>query len=95
MNKREIPLEELYEYLENKRITSDLLKNSVIAIFVSLLIMFPKIYLSTKIYLTSIKLDKSIKEYFTLKAENKILSSKIERLRFYNRVEKLNFKDLK
>jgi len=84
-------LENIEEYIVQESISATIIKNLVLTIIFSLTILFPKIYISSQIYIKSVKINKLLNEYYSLKAENSILSSKIEKIKFKNRLEKLTF----
>ncbi len=72
--------------IEENKISNYLIRNILIAVIFSLVLLIPKIYISNHIYIYSIKINKLLDEYYSLKAENSILESKIEKLRFKNRL---------
>jgi hypothetical protein len=84
-------LEDIEDYIVQENISTTIIKNLVLTIIFSLTILFPKIYISSQIYIKSVQINKLLNEYYSLKAENSILSSKIEKIKFKNRMEKLTF----
>lgn len=84
-------LEGIENYIVQESISTTVIKNIVLVIIVSLVILFPKIYISSHIYINSLKINKLLNEYYSLKAENSLLTSKIEKIKFKNRIEKLTF----
>jgi hypothetical protein len=56
-----------------------------VVMFVFVLFL-PKIYLSKNIYYESAKIDILKDRYYSLKEENNILSNRIEKIKFNNRV---------
>ncbi len=77
-------VQERFDNLDLKFLITILL--SMIIIF---LLVFPKIYLRNHIYYTSRDINKLLNEYRTLKAENKLLKQKVEKIKFKN--EMLNY----
>ena len=84
-------LENIEDYIVQESISTVVIRNLVLAIIISLVILFPKIYISSNIYINSLKINKLLNEYYSLKAENSLLKSKIEKIKFKNRIEKLTF----
>ena len=84
-------LENIEDYIVQESISAVVIRNLVLAIIISLVILFPKIYISSHIYINSLKINKLLNEYYSLKAENSLLKSKIEKIKFKNRIEKLTF----
>jgi len=72
-------------------ISVSVIKNLIIAIVVTLVLLFPKIYISSNIYIKSVQINKLLNEYYSLKAEHSLLVSKIEKIKFKNQVQKLSF----
>ncbi|WP_024788078.1 MULTISPECIES: hypothetical protein [unclassified Lebetimonas] len=91
MNEKELLIEEVSKVIEEKSLSISIIKNVVFVIFFSLAVLFPKIYISNHIYIYSLHLNKLLNEYYSLKAEQSILSSKIEKIKFKNRLQKLSF----
>ncbi|QCT94860.1 hypothetical protein FE773_06580 [Caminibacter mediatlanticus TB-2] len=86
MKEKEEILKNIDGVIEDNKISFYIVRNIVIAIIFSLVLLLPKIYISNHIYLYSIKINKLLNEYYSLKAENSILKSKIEKLKFKNRL---------
>jgi len=84
-------LENLENIIEEESLSITLVRNVILAIVFSLVILFPKIYISSQIYIKSVKINKLLNEYYSLKAENSLLTSKIEKIKFKNRITKLTF----
>ena len=84
-------LENIDEYIEQESLSKTIVRNLVLTIVFSLTILFPKIYISSEIYIKSVQINKLLNEYYSLKAENSLLASKIEKIKFKNRMEKLTF----
>ncbi len=91
MNEKDILLEEIEEAIEEKNLSFTLIKNVVYVIIFSLFLLVPKIYISNNIYFYSVKINKLLNEYYSLQAENSILESKIEKLKFKNRLNSYSF----
>ncbi len=85
-NEKNILLEEIDEVIEEENLSPSLVKNMVLAIAITLTLLLPKIYISSHIYLTSLKINKLLNEYYSLEAENSTLKAKIEKLKFKNRM---------
>ena len=91
MDEREVLLNELDEAIEEENLSAVLIKNVVFVIIFSLVLFIPKIYIANNIYINSVKINKLLNEYYSLKAENSILKSKIEKLKFKNRLNSYSF----
>ncbi len=91
MKEREVLLGEVEKVIERDRISISIIKNVIFIMIFSLVLYIPKIYVSNQIYIYSIKINKLINEYYSLKAENSILKSKIEKLKFKNRLNIFSF----
>ncbi|GAX88146.1 conserved hypothetical protein [Lebetimonas natsushimae] len=91
MNEKEILLDEVSKVIEEDSLSVSFVKNVVFAIIFSLAILFPKIYIANNIYTYSLKINKLLNEYYSLKAEQFILTSKIEKIKFKNRLQRLTF----
>ena len=55
-NEKNILLEEIDEVIEEENLSPSLVKNMVLAIAITLTLLLPKIYISSHIYLTSLKI---------------------------------------
>ena len=91
MREKEELLDELDEVIEEKKISIVIVRNIIIVSIFILVLLLPKIYISNKFYQYSVKINKLLNEYYSLKAENSILKSKIEKLRFKNRLNSEEF----
>jgi hypothetical protein len=91
MNEKELLLDEVSKVIEEESLSVSFVKNVVFAIIFSLAVLFPKIYIANNIYTYSLKINKLLNEYYSLKAEQSILTSKIEKIKFKNRLQKLTF----
>lgn len=58
----------------------------LILVILFLMAVFPKIYLQNQIYYKSREIAKSHREYDALLEENRIIKSKVERIRFKNQI---------
>ncbi len=72
-------------------ISFSVIRNLIIAITVTLVLLLPKIYISSHIYIKSVQINKLLNEYYSLKAEHSLLVSKIEKIKFKNQLQKLSF----
>jgi len=79
-------LQEVYEVIESEKLSVVIIRNVIIGALFVLMFSLPKIYVATNIYYTSVKINKLLNEYYSLKAENSILKSKIEKLKYKNRL---------
>ena len=86
MREKEEILSGIEESIETNKISVYIIRNIVIAIIFILVLLLPKIYISNHIYIYSVEINKLLNEYYSLKAENSILESKIEKLKFKNRL---------
>ena len=86
MDEKSLLLEEVSSKIETDSISISIIKNLVIVIAFSFALLLPKIYIASHIYLDSVMINKKLNEYYSLKAENSILLSKIEKLKFKNRL---------
>ncbi len=87
---KEVLLEEIEGVIESK-IPTSIVVNLIILLIFMLVLLIPKIYIANKIYVYSVKVNKLLNEYYSLKAENSILKSKIEKLKFKNRLNSYSF----
>ena len=88
VNDKKTLLEEIDEVIEEENLSPSLVKNVILAIAITLTLLLPKIYISSHIYLTSLKINKLLNEYYSLEAENSTLVAKIEKLKFKNRMNR-------
>jgi cell division protein FtsB len=79
------PLENVFLEKDQNITVSLALSLGAVILFV-LFLFVPKIYLSNNIYKESIKINELQKEYLSLYNENRILKSKIDKLKFQNGV---------
>ncbi len=86
MDEKSVLLEEVTPHIQTNSLSVSIIKNLIIVIAFAFALFLPKIYISSQIYLTSVKINKKLNEYYSLKAENSILLSKIEKIRFKNRL---------
>jgi len=91
MNEKEALLENIDGVIEESKISIAIIRNIVIVSIFVLVLLIPKIYIANYIYFDSIKINNLLNEYYSLKAENSILKSKIEKLKFKNRLNSLDF----
>ena len=85
MKEKEILLKEISPVLE-KSFVQGIVRNVVIVLLFSFALLIPKIYISSYIYILSVEINKKLNEFYSLKAENSILKSKIEKMKFKNRM---------
>ena len=85
MKEKEILINEISKELEKTFILS-IVRNVVVVLLFSFALLIPKIYISSHIYILSVEINKKLNEYYSLKAENSILKSKIEKIKFKNRL---------
>lgn len=79
----------LKEIDRNFKLNSTEIKKILIILLLSMVFLFAamlKIWISNQIYLTSIKINKKIGLLNRLKSENQILNSKLNKLKFQNRL---------
>jgi len=86
MDEKNLLLEKVAPHLQTETISISIIKNLIIVIAFSFALFLPKIYISSQVYLTSVQINKKLNEYYSLKAENSILLSKIEKIKFKNRL---------
>ena len=85
-NEKHLLVKEVSNYIQINSISTSIIRNVVLTIAFTFALFIPKIYISSQIYLTSVKINKKLNEYYSLKAENSILLSKIEKIKFKNRL---------
>ena len=85
MREKEILINEVSKEIE-KSFILNIVKNVVVVLLFSFALLIPKIYISSHIYILSVEINKKLNEYYSLKAENSILKSKIEKIKFENRL---------
>jgi hypothetical protein len=87
MNEKEVMLNEVRELqVEEKRMGWRFLLMTLLVLAIAWLLLFPKIYLQTQIYYKSRDIAVLTGEYNVLKAENRVLKTKVESIRFKNQV---------
>jgi len=91
MDEKRVVLEEVYEQIESEKLSVTIIKNVIFVALFVLMLSIPKIYIATNIYYTSVKINKLLNDYYSLEAENDILKSKIEKLKFKNRMSSYSF----
>ncbi|MEO1923795.1 MAG: hypothetical protein ABGX25_04695, partial [Nautiliaceae bacterium] len=68
MKEKEVLLGEVEKVIERDRISVSIIKNVIFIMIFSLVLYIPKIYVSNQIYIYSIKINRLINEYYSLKA---------------------------
>jgi len=91
MDEKTVLIEEVASKIETSSISVSIIKNLVIVISFAFALLLPKIYIASHIYLDSVIINKKLNEYYSLKAENSILLSKIEKIKFKNRLNTDSF----
>ena len=86
MDEKTILVEEVTKHIQTNSISKEIVKNIVLTIAFAFALFLPKIYISSHIYFTSVQINKKLNEFYSLKAENSILESKIEKIKFKNRL---------
>ncbi len=86
MDEKNLLLEEVTSQIQTQSISVSIIKNLVLVISFAFALLLPKIYISSHIYLDSVMINKKLNEFYSLKAENSILLSKIEKIKFKNRL---------
>ena len=84
-------IEESTKYIETDSFSKSILKNIVVGVVFSFFLLIPKIYIASSIYYSSVQINKKLNEFYSLRAENSILKSKIEKLKFKNRLNMSSF----
>ena len=93
MKEKELLLKEIEKNIEIDSIETKKILIILLVGVIFLLAAILKIWISNQIYLTSIKINKEIYLLNRLKSENQILKSKLEKLKFKNRLNtNLNLK---
>jgi len=85
MQEKDILVEEVSSVLE-KSFAFKIIKNIIVVLLFSFVLLIPKIYVSSSVYNLSVQINKKLNEFYSLKAENSILKSKIEKIKFHNRM---------
>ena len=85
MEEKKVLLEEVSPYIE-KSYSLSLARSIIVVVLFSFTLLIPKIYISSYIYILSVKFNKKLNEFYSLRAENLILKAKIEKIKFKNRL---------
>jgi hypothetical protein len=92
MNDKNTLLEEVSPVLEkDEGLDKAFLLQTLLIVFMIMLFAFPKLYLQHEIYYKSRKIERMQQQYDTLKAENRIISMKVEQMRFNNQIANTMF----
>ncbi len=87
MNDKDFILDEVEEVIEVKnQMGVRFLIGLLLVLFIAWLLLFPKIYLQNQIYYKSRDIALLQREYNTLLEEQRIITSKVEQMRFQNQV---------
>lgn len=86
MDEKALLLDEVSKHIQTNAISVAIVKNLVITIAFAFALLLPKIYIASYIYVNSVHINKKLNEFYSLKAENSILLSKIEKMKFKNRL---------
>lgn len=87
MNEKTELLEEVNLVINpRKKLDEGFLLYTVLIIALTLVILFPKIYIHQQIYFLSRDISKLQGEYDTLKEENRLIRSSVESLRYKNQI---------
>ncbi len=86
MDEKALLLDEVSEHIQTGSIPVAIVRNLVITIAFAFALLLPKIYIASYVYVSSVHINKKLNEYYSLKAENSILLSKIEKMKFKNRL---------
>jgi cell division protein FtsL len=85
-DKHEI-LEETYAIINPEETMGPLfLRNVFVGIFLVLIVVFPKIFINTQIYFKSREISTLTHEHDALAEENRLISAKVEQLRYKHKV---------
>ncbi len=91
MDEKNILLEEVASKIETQSISVSIIKNLILVMSFAFALLLPKIYIASHIYLDSVMINKKLNEFYSLKAENSLLLSKIEKIKFKNRLNMDSF----
>ncbi len=91
MDEKNILLEEVVSKIETQSISISIIKNLILVMSFAFALLLPKIYIASHIYLDSVMINKKLNEFYSLKAENSLLLSKIEKIKFKNRLNMDSF----
>jgi cell division protein FtsB len=87
MNDKDHILDEVEEVITIKsQMGVRFLVGLLLVLFIAWLLLFPKIYLQNQIYYKSRDIAVLQREYDTLKEEKRIITAKVEQMRFQNQV---------
>ncbi len=87
MNDKDFILDEVEEVIEVKnQMGVRFLIGLLLVLFIAWLLLFPKIYLQNQIYYISRDIALLQREYNTLLEEQRIITYKVEQMRFQNQV---------
>ena len=84
-------LDNISEHIYTESIPFYVIKTIIITATFILTLAILKIYIASQIYLTSFKINKKLNEFYSLKSENNILKTKIEKIKFQHRIEDFMF----
>lgn len=91
MDEKNILLEEVASKIETQSISVSIIKNLILVMSFAFALLLPKIYIASHIYFDSVIINKKLNEFYSLKAENSLLISKIEKIKFKNRLNTDSF----
>ncbi len=91
MDEKNVLLEEVVSKIETQSISISIIKNLILVMSFAFALLLPKIYIASHIYLDSVMINKKLNEFYSLKAENSLLLSKIEKIKFKNRLNMDSF----
>lgn len=76
----------LEEFTQEETFSYSFIGLVTLSLLIVMALFLPKIYISTHIYYTSVEINKLKDRYYSLREEQEILQSKIDKLKFNNRV---------
>jgi len=85
-DEKSVLLDEVTQHIQTQNLSIVIIKNIVITLLFAFALLLPKIYIASNIYFSSVEINKKLNEFYSLKAENSILHSNIEKLKFKNRL---------
>ncbi|QFR49613.1 hypothetical protein FJR48_07640 [Sulfurimonas lithotrophica] len=87
MSSKDLLLDEVGKVLAPlKKLDVSYLFYTIIILVFTLIILFPKIYITQQIYFKSREISKLKAEYDTLKEENKVIGASVEEIKYKNQV---------
>lgn len=87
MSSKDLLLDEVGKVLAPlKKLDVGYLFYTIIILVFTLIILFPKIYITQQIYFKSREISKLKAEYDTLKEENKVIGASVEEIKYKNQV---------